>query len=249
MPPFRAKTTCGAFCWVRKSLHFQKELLAIIVPLKLSSPMDLTARLAVLLLLTALLASCARQPYPSVSANTKSDDTTAEPKLPFSQVPGRSGISPTSSLVPAARNVPAGTPLTIRLRSTVSSSTSHPGDSFRAVLDEPVLLQGKSILPMGTAVTGEVVDLNRSATTKVPAYLRLRLTSISRNGKLIPVESSSIFAKAGLPQNGGGRNVSTGIAAAPLTSPDMLPARGKKVEFAVDRRLTFRLTAPLMVPR
>ena len=209
-------------------------------------PMNPVAGFVILALMTALLsAGCARRPSALASAEQKSGDAGNEPKLPFEQPPERDGISPTSSLLPAGRDIPAGTPLIIRLKSSISSGTSHPGDSFQTVLDEPILLEGTRVVPAGTFLTGEVVALNRSASLHSPAYLRLKLVSIVFDGKTVPIESSSIFAKAGLPPASPDPSLPTQRAA---TGP-VFSARQRVIEFGIDRRLTFRLTAPVSLPR
>lgn len=208
--------------------------------------MNLVAGFAILALMTALLsAGCARRPSVLASAEQKSGEAGDEPKLPFEQPPQEGGISPTSSLVPAETDIPAGTPLTIRLKTSISSRTSHPGDSFQAVLDEPIVLQGTRVVPAGTFLTGEVVALNRSARLHSPAYLRLKLASMALDGKTVSVQSSSIFAKAGLPPARPDARLRTEHAAA----DPVFSARQTVVEFGIDRRLTFRLTAPVSLPR
>jgi hypothetical protein len=178
------------------------------------------------------------------SAEQKSGETGDEPKLPFERSPEKGGISPTSSLVPAETDISAGTPLTIRLKTSISSRTSHPGDSFHAVLDEPIALQGTGVVPAGTFLTGEVVAVNRSARLHSPAYLRLKLASMALDGKTVAIQSSSIFVKAGLPL---ARADSSLRMEHPAT--DRVTAGQTVVEFGIDRRLTFRLTAPVSLPR
>jgi hypothetical protein len=219
----------------------------MVVPASKCRPVKLVAKLGVLTLLAGLLSvGCARQPMGSQSADRRESETGDEQKLPFDQPPEKGGISPSSSLVPAARNVPAGTPLTIRLRSSISSETAHSGESFQAILDEPVVVQGRSIVPAGTFVSGEVVALNRSASSRAPAYLRLKLTSVALGGRNIPIESSSIFAKAGLLHTRVGR----GGVQSPSKASDSASTTGrKKVQFSSERRLTFRLTEPVSLSR
>lgn len=201
-----------------------------------------------MLVAASLFGGCSRQPNSAGTSVNRAHDVADEGKLPFEQPPDGQGISPSSSLVPAARNVPAGTPLTIRLKSSISSATARSGESFQAVLEEPILMQGRSVVSAGSMVTGTVVELNRSASLHRPAYLRLKLTSIDVNGNAIPIETSSIFAKAGL--RPGARNTSvdpengtTGSAAGHSITGQ------KKAQFGANRRLTFRLTSAISLPK
>ena len=138
-----------------------------------------------------------------------------------------------------------GTAFAVRLKSSIASASAHIGDSFDAELDEPIVVQGKPIFAAGTPVAGTVVAVKRSAAAGAPAYLRLKATAFTRQGKVIPIESSSIFAKAGMPRtqqtqgkSGQGFSGATSLSDVPRT-----------VRFAAGRRLTFRLTAPALLPR
>ena len=56
----------------------------------------------------------------------------------------------------AIRQVPAGTPLHIRLTTTVGSYASKVGTPVSALLIAPVMLDGKIVLPVGSIVSGRV---------------------------------------------------------------------------------------------
>src|SRR2546422_3361093 len=218
--------------------------------------------LAALALALAMTVGCSRQPVqPGPDENAAGDQ-----QLPFDRASDKKGISPTGSLMPAA--IPAGTPITIRLQSSVSSAASHAGDSFEAVLDEPIIVQGQTVAPRGTTVTGKVVGAKASGRLQDPGYLRLTLTEISVNGKSMPMQTSSIFVKGGSHEKrnlemigggagagaligglaGGGKGALIGTAVGAAGGTGVAYATGKKdVGFAAERRLTFRLTQPLPV--
>lgn len=63
----------------------------------------------------------------------------------------------------AAQNsapVPAGTVLMVRLETTLATFSNRVGDPFRGSLSQPVVVEGKVILPAGTAVEGRVTKLS-----------------------------------------------------------------------------------------
>jgi hypothetical protein len=140
-------------------------------------------------------------------------------------------MSPTAGF--SFDGIPAGTEVTVRLQSALSSADSRAGDSFQAVLVEPIVVAGKMVVPPGAAVTGSVVAGKTSGGLNAPGYLRVTLASIAMNGKPIPLETSSIFAKGGSHKKYG----------AP-TEPSINPGQGD-VRFSTGRRLTFRLVQPL----
>src|SRR5437763_6797544 len=101
---------------------------------------------SMLLLLTLVLAGCSRQSGPAAS-----DNSGTEQQMPFDHPADKKGVSQTASLLPAS--IPPGTPIAIRLQSSVSSASSQSGDSFEAALDEPVVINGQAVAPRGGTVT------------------------------------------------------------------------------------------------
>src|SRR5437588_1314174 len=165
-----------------------------------------------------------------------------------------------ASLVPEQVVIPSGTVITVRLQNAVSSATSTPGDQFEATLDQPIMVNGQTIAPEGAHVTGRVVAARRSGRLMHSGYLRIALSSLTLDGKSIPVQSSSVMVagmshkKRNLDCIGGGAGggaligaIATGgtgalsgsaIGAAGGTTTAY--ATGKKdVGFGPERRLTF----------
>ncbi len=64
---------------------------------------------------------------------------------------------------PASENVhmvgiPAGTELTLALDTTLSSETSHAGDTFSATVVEPIVMDGREVIPAGSTIEGRITD-------------------------------------------------------------------------------------------
>jgi hypothetical protein len=195
--------------------------------------------LLVVLCMGLALAGCSQRE----SVPLAGESASADQHLPFD-------ASPTGSLAPAA--IPAGTPLTIHLRLSLSSASSRPGDPFEAVLDEPIVVRGHTLAPRGAVLTGRVLDARASDQFHEPGYLRLGLTAISLNGKSVPIQTSSIFMKRGSHEQ---RNVTIirdgagnkgALIGASVDAPGTTYATGSSdVGVAPERRLTFRLAQPL----
>jgi hypothetical protein len=58
-----------------------------------------------------------------------------------------------------AAELAAGTPLSVRLTTGISSRTSRAGDPVSAVLIEPVQVEGRTVLPAGSSVQGNVLEV------------------------------------------------------------------------------------------
>jgi len=188
--------------------------------------------IATVLLALGLISSCGRPPAEDAS-NSDSQ------KLPFDRQPRSTGISPSQSLIPSTTRLPEGTALPIRLQSALSSLSSHAGDTFSGTIDEPVEIDGRTLVPRGTMVTGRVLEGKAAArsherspgTSLEPGYLRLVLVSLNVGGKSVMIETSSIFAKGGPREE---------QKAAPGKVPGAA-TKDKDIVFDTDRRLNFRL--------
>jgi len=55
--------------------------------------------------------------------------------------------------------VPAGTALMVRLETTLATFSNRVGDPFRGSLTQPVVVEGKTLLPSGAIIEGRVTKL------------------------------------------------------------------------------------------
>ena len=211
-----------------------------------------------------LVVGCSRQAAVPVAAS--SGPRGDEEHLPFAQAGQATGISPTSAVIPPGAHIPAGTSVTVRLRSRLSSNSARTGDAFEAVLDEPIAVNGQVLAERGAPVNGRIMEAKAAGVSDSPGYLRLTLGSITIRGQALPAQSSSTFAKgAGPPrkkklafaENESERGALVG-AAVPASGVypigDTVSVGGKSrapvrviqdVTVGPERRLTFRLTEPI----
>jgi hypothetical protein len=57
-------------------------------------------------------------------------------------------------------SVPEGTPLKVKLQTTISTFSSKVGDPFQGKITDPVVIGGKTLIPAGSMVEGRVTKLS-----------------------------------------------------------------------------------------
>jgi hypothetical protein len=179
-----------------------------------------------------------------------------EQKLPFrpdaDHATASDGVPPSASSDPKLltglpfrpasrpRVLPSGTLLTVRLEDGLSTAKVRTGDSFAASVAAPLTIDGDTLIEPGTAVTGRVESAqsqpDRPGLVPGSGYFRLTLNAITVDGRQLALQTSSLFARGTFQQS----NVSY-----PGGSPSDLRSDGVQVQKG--RRLTFRLTAPVML--
>ncbi len=131
-----------------------------------------------------------------------------------------------------SQNLPVGTLLTVRLKDPVSADDSGPGSTFEAVVDKPIVVEGNTLVPRGAGVAGRVESARASALEHSRGYVRLTLDEIAIAGRDLPIQTSSLFARA----NADG-----------LNPAGAFPTSVSTVHLEKGRQLTFRLTEPVYV--
>jgi hypothetical protein len=88
---------------------------------------------------------------------------------------------PTPPPQPKFRDVtiPAGTPLTVTVLSTLASKTSQVEDMVKGALAKPVIIDGMTVLPANTQITGLVTDVKQSGRVKGKASIAFRFMRVS----------------------------------------------------------------------
>src|SRR5215467_10692868 len=88
--------------------------------------------------------------------------------------------------------IPEGSPFEVTLDETLASNRNHAGDNFAASLSQPIVQDGKTIIPAGAHVAGRVVDAKDSGRLHVPARLSVALSSVEVDGKSYEIDTTTI---------------------------------------------------------
>ncbi|MGB6691265.1 MAG: hypothetical protein WBE76_25810 [Terracidiphilus sp.] len=106
---------------------------------------------------------------------------------PQSSLPDDPGAAAHVETKPAFVTIPAGTRVYVRTIDAIDSSESLVGDRFQASLEEPLTLEGNEVVAKDAIVYGRLTESKESGTFAGRSQLRLELTGIAVNGKMVPV--------------------------------------------------------------
>ena len=164
--------------------------------------------------------------------------------------------------------MPAGTPITISLGSTIGSKLSKTGDSFSGSVAKDVLIGNAVAIPQGSNVSGSVTDAKALGRFAGGASLQIRLDSIEIKGANVPVQASAkSFSEKGKGKRtavmagggaalggiigalaGGGKGAAIGAAAGAGAGTGGAAFTGNKdVVLPAESDVTFELSQPLEV--
>lgn len=159
--------------------------------------------------------------------------------------------------------LPSGTRLRVVLQQGVGSDVSTPGSSFSAVLAEPVVIDGRTVLEKGSTVAGRIVDVRKAGRVKGRASVSLVLTSVQHDGEAVSIETKTYVGVAKSNQKrdaaliggaagvgaaigaiaGGGKGAATGAAIGGAGGTGtVLATRGDDLHYPSETRLNFVLS-------
>ncbi len=223
--------------------------------------------LASVVVLTAMCAGCGGGQAESPEAAAAEGSPAAAAAAAASPAPP---AAPAARPAPAFREVtlPEGTPLELSLQTAVGSDTSRLEDAVRAELREPVVLDGVTVLPAGSELTGIVTGVERSGRVQGLARVAYRFDAISNSGETYDVTTApvshlapatkgedatkiAIGAGAGAAIGallGGGDGAAKGAAIGGAAGTGtVLATRGEEVRLGPGTQVSTRLTAPVTV--
>lgn len=176
--------------------------------------------------------------------------------------------APTATAGVSGVGLAAGTPLRVRLDDEVDTKRNRAGDGFRATLMEPVGLNGRTVLPVGTQFHGHLTGAKASGRLKGRAFLGLTLDGFQLEGRDYQVQTSNVdrVSAAHKKRNialigggaglgavigaiaGGGKGAAIGAGAGGGAGLVGAAATGKReVALPAEAALTFVLQAPVQM--
>src|SRR5262245_15517738 len=114
------------------------------------------------------------------------------PSAPASGSGGSSASSPAAAPAPAPLVVPTGTEITVTVDQKLSSKTSQAGQGFMATVAQPVTVDGRTVIPKGSSVSGKVLRSKEKGKIKGEGELAITLTSVTIREKNYPLSVGTL---------------------------------------------------------
>jgi hypothetical protein len=179
----------------------------------------------------------------------------------------RATTTPGPAAVPTV-TIPEGTSLIVRLNDPISSETAQEGDTFTAVLDDPVYVDNEIAIPHNATVRGRVVRVMSAGKFKGRSELALSLVSVAFNGKSYQINTNEWSKQGGsrgkntavkvgggaaigaiiggIAGGGKGAAIGAGVGAGVGTGAQAV-TKGEQINLKAEQALTFTLDAPIRV--
>jgi hypothetical protein len=164
-----------------------------------------------------------------------------------------------------AQQIPSGTTITVRMIDGVDSEQTRLGQTFRASLDEPITVNGQTVIPRGADCVVRLVEDKESGKFAGKTVLTLDLQQVQANGRMIDVTTGDVSQSSGSrgartakvvggttaagaiigALAGGGKGAAIGAASgAAVGGAAQVMTKGQHVKIPSETRLTFTLQQP-----
>ena len=184
----------------------------------------------------------------------------------WSTRPSTSASAPYPTSTSTGVTIPSGTTITVRMIDPVDSSVNQTGETFRASLDEPIVVNGQTIAARGANVTTKLVDVQEAGRVSGRSELALVLYDVTINGRKYEVTTEEVSQQGSSRGTqsaqrigglavlgavigavaGGGKGAAQGaVAGAGAGTAIQVLTHGDKVQIPAESRLEFTLSNPL----
>ncbi len=192
------------------------------------------------------------------------DDVSA---LEFTPRKAAPAPAPDPSKAPVPVTVPAMTMLNVLLTEAIDVDAAQSGMTFKSVLDDPVMIEGRVIVPRGTVVALQAVKVEQAGAMKGADKLTLKANSFSFGGRKYEIVTAHVESKgagegkktgrkvlggAGLGAvvggiAGGGTGAAIGAAVGGAGGAVVASQGTEHLKLPAETRLQFQLTAAVDV--
>jgi hypothetical protein len=209
-----------------------------------------------------------RRPAPAPTSNQRVYQEPAPVSTMASNAPTNVTMAPAPPPPPVRVTVPDGTMLSVRLIDAINTEQNRPGDTFRATLDSPVLVDDRIVIPADADIQGRIAEARNAGHYAGQSQLALELTQVTVNGHSYPLRTDQ-FTRQGASRGsrtaktvgggavlgaiiggiaGGGKGAAIGAASgAGAGGAVQTVTKPEAVKLGSETVLSFRLTEPVTV--
>jgi hypothetical protein len=187
--------------------------------------------------------------------------------LEFSQRKEPPAPAPDPARAPAPVTLPANTVLNVRLTQAIEVDAAQTGMRFKSLLDDPVMIGGKVVVPRGAAVELQAANVEQAGKMKGADKITLKANAIAFGGRKYEIVTTYVEQKgsgegkktarkvgggAGLGAivggiAGGGTGAAIGAVAGAATGAVMSSQGTEHLKLPAETRLQFGLSAAVTV--
>jgi len=92
-------------------------------------------------------------------------------------------VRPSEPAKAPAITLPAGTPINVRLTQDLDVDSAEAGSTVKAIVDDPVVIDGEIAIPRDARATLQIVTVSQSGKVKGSDKIQLKLNSVGFGGK------------------------------------------------------------------
>ena len=175
--------------------------------------------------------------------------------------------APDPARAPAPITIPSGTVLNVMLTQPIDVDATKTGMTFKAVVDDPVMLGGKVVVPRNAAVVVQVAQVEQAGKIKGADKVSLKANSLSFGGRKYDIVTAyneqkgqgegkksarKVVGGAGLGAAiggiaGGGSGAAIGALAGGGAGAAIAASGTEHLKLPAETRLQFTLTAAVTV--
>src|SRR5262245_30695763 len=176
-------------------------------------------------------------------------------------------VTPDPAKAPAPVTLPANTVLSVRLTQAIEVDAAQAGMTFKSLLDDPVMIGGKVIVPRGSAVELQAAKVEQAGKMKGADKITLKANTISFGGRKYDIVTTAVEQKGsgegkktarkvggGAGRGamvggiaGGGTGAAIGAAAGAATGAIMSSQGTEHLSLPAETRLQFSLNSAVTV--
>jgi hypothetical protein len=211
------------------------------------------------------------KPAPAAAGTPRAVKSVPKPAAEKAPVAATKAAEPAAAPKPPEprfATLAVGTKLQVRLQDALDSAVNKTGDTFSAILDKDIAVDGAVVAPRGSVLGGRMSNVMRSGRVEGRAGMSIQLTSLTVGNQTYPLQTEILSfeaestkkkdaTKVGIGAGlgavigaiaGGGKGAAIGAAVgAGAGGATVIATRGKEVKLDAEQAFSFVLRTSVSV--